>query len=367
MLISTVVAFITLLVLFTAGLAEGLGLGNREYIQNLRADALVYSDKSELFVSASRITQKTLRDLRNISGVDAVGAIAWAPVALVTANNSVGVKVQLGGVIPGQPGEPEVVEGSQLSGKRENVAIIDRSTAIRTGLKLGDKFQIRSVVARKDELYEFTVVGLAGSQQYSLQPTVFVPYQSWEKSRPRAQLETDVDAIVFNLGLVRLSDPTNAASMRRQIVQSVDEVLVVDKQTAWENTPGYGPQQSTLSLQRGFTLLIALIVVGSFFRIQTLQKVAQVGVLKAIGTRSGTIVLASLIQIFAVTAIGVVFGVLATLGLAAVIPPTVPIRFDGSTFASTVVLMLMIGPLGGLVSVQVLLKTEPLRALGLAS
>lgn len=367
MLISTVVAFITLLVLFTAGLAEGLGLGNREYIQNLRADALVYSDKSELFVSASRITQKTLRDLRNISGVDAVGAIAWAPVALVTANNSVGVKVQLGGVIPGQPGEPEVVEGSQLSGKRENVAIIDRSTAIRTGLKLGDKFQIRSVVARKDELYEFTVVGLAGSQQYSLQSTVFVPYQSWEKSRPRAQLETDVDAIVFNLGLVRLSDPTNAASMRRQIVQSVDEVLVVDKQTAWENTPGYGPQQSTLSLQRGFTLLIALIVVGSFFRIQTLQKVAQVGVLKAIGTRSGTIVLASLIQIFAVTAIGVLFGVLATLGLAAVIPPTVPIRFDGSTFASTVVLMLMIGPLGGLVSVQVLLKTEPLRALGLAS
>ena len=365
-LISTVVAFITLLVLFTAGIAEGLGLGNREYIQNLRADALVYSDKSESFISASRIGEKTLRDLRAISGVDAVGAIGWAPVAILTPNSPDALKVQMGGVIPGQPGEPRVVAGAQLDYKRGNVAIIDRTTALRTGLKVDDKFLVRSVVARKDELYEFTVVGLAGSEQYSLQPTIFVPYQSWEKSRPRAQVYTDISAVTFNVALIKFADPANGPAMRKVLAQNIDEVLVLDKQSAWENTPGYGPQQSTLLLQRVFTLIIALIVVASFFRIQTLQKVAQVGVLKAIGTPNSTIVIAALAQIFVVTAVGVLLGVIATLVLAAFIPAAVPIRLESSTFAVTVLPMLLIGPLGGLVSIQILLKTEPLTALGLA-
>lgn len=51
--------------------------------------------------------------------------------------------------------------------------------------------------------------------------------------------------------------------------------------------PGYAAQQSTLTTQQFFTFFIGVLVVGGFFQIQTLQKVA--GMLKAIGLSSWTV------------------------------------------------------------------------------
>ncbi|HEY9089343.1 MAG TPA: hypothetical protein VIO36_14325, partial [Anaerolineaceae bacterium] len=47
LLVSLVIALITLLVLFIAALGEGLGNGNREYISKLDAELLVYQGKSD--------------------------------------------------------------------------------------------------------------------------------------------------------------------------------------------------------------------------------------------------------------------------------------------------------------------------------
>jgi putative ABC transport system permease protein len=382
-LIAIVVALITLLVLFTAGLAEGLGLGNREFIEKVDADLVIYSDKSELLIPGSRISEGRIRDLRQIDGVQAVGAIAWANVAILLdgAEGKQPQKVALGGVLVGQPGEPTVTDGRQLDFKRGLEAIIDRSTAVRTGLKVGDPIKIRSLVGSKEKVYDLTVAGITGSNQYGLQPTVFVPHLTWEKIRPRISDIVSADAatpsVIFNIAFVRLNNPTDGAAMAPQIERTIadgtsilretDGVRAVDKRTAYENTPGYSAQQSTLGLQRVFTLLIGLLVVGSFFRIQALQKIAQVGVLKAIGTANWKIALAALAQIFTVNAFGVALGALLTYGLTFAIPPVVPVRFDGADAARTVALLLIIGPLGGLSSVQVLLKAEPLKALGLAS
>ncbi len=383
-LIAIVVALITLLVLFTAGLAEGLGLGNREFIEKVDADLVTYSDKSDLLIPGSRISEGRIRDLRQIDGVQAVGAIAWANVAILIEGKEP-QKVALGGVLVGQPGEPIVAEGQQLDFKRGMEAILDRSTAVRTGLKVGDPIKIRSLVGSKEKVYDLVVAGIAGSNQYGLQPTVFVPHLTWEKIRPRpservsdgVNADNKTPSVTFNIAFVRLNNPSDGAAMapkiEREIADSTsilretDGVRVIDKKTAYENTPGYSAQQSTLGLQRVFTLLIGLLVTGSFFRIQALQKIAQVGVLKAIGTANWKIALAALVQIFVVNAFGVALGALLTWGLTFAIPPVVPVRFDGADAARTVALLLVIGPLGGLSSVQVLLKAEPLKALGLAS
>lgn len=379
-LIAVVVALITLLVLFTAGLAEGLGLGNREFIEKVNTDLIVYSDKSELLIPGSRISEGRIRDLRQIDGVAEVGAIAWANVAVIMPNKEP-VKVALGGVLVSQPGEPSVVAGRQLDFKRGMEAIIDKSTAVRTGLNVGDPIQIRSLVASKEKRYDLVVAGIADSNQYGLQPTIFVPHLTYEKIRPRASDIVSSDGktppVTFNVAFVKLNNPSDSVNMaaliERQIADSTnlsreaDGVKLVNRQTAWENTPGYSAQQSTLGIQRVFTLLIGLLVVGSFFRIQAMQKIAQVGVLKAIGTASWKIGLAALLQIFTVNAFGVMLGAVLTWLLTLAIPPVVPIRFDGLDALRTVLLLLVIGPLGGLVAVRALLKAEPLKALGLAS
>ena len=71
--------------------------------------------------------------------------------------------------------------------------------------------------------------------------------------------------------------------MAKQIEREVKDVQAVDRVTAYEATPGYSAQQSTLDTQSYFALLIGILVIGGFFQILTLQKVAQIGMLKAIG------------------------------------------------------------------------------------
>ena len=369
LLIALVVGLITLLVLFIAGLSEGLGQGNREYIENLNAQLLVYQDKADLSIPTSRMSLATVRNIRQVNGVTGAGAIAFSNVSVPLANGKAPLKISLAGVQPGEPGEPPVTEGRGLQSKRAEEAIIDSGVALRTGLKVGDMLTVRSTVGNKEQLYQLRVVGITRSNQYFLQPSVFVPYITWDKVRPQASASGasgDPD-VTFNVAAVQLSNPADVQAMASAIEQGVKGVRAVDLRTAYENTPGYAAQQSTLNLMSVFTLLIGLLVIGGFFRIQTMQKVAQIGVLKAIGTSSAEIAVSAMMQIFLVNAIGVVMGALCTLALALFLPPSVPIRFVGSSIMTTLAALLVIGPMGGLASIQVLLKAEPLRALGLAS
>jgi putative ABC transport system permease protein len=89
--------------------------------------------------------------------------------------------------------------------------------------------------------------------------------------------------------------------------------------------------------------------------------------LKAVGTPNGTIAQAAIIQIVAVTLLGVAIGSLTTFGLSLGFPPNIPIVFEPRSAAMAVVSLLLIGPVGGLVSIRYSLRVEPLMALGLGS
>ena len=131
--------------------------------------------------------------------------------------------------------------------------------------------------------------------------------------------------------------------------------------------PATAHSRAPLDTQGYFALLIGVLVIGGFFQILTLQKVAQIGMLKAIGASNLTVGLASIIQIIVVTVIGVFIGAVVTFLLSLSFPPTIPIVFAPSAVWTAVVSLLLIGPIGGLVSVRYSLKVEPLTALGLAS
>jgi len=166
---------------------------------------------------------------------------------------------------------------------------------------------------------------------------------------------------------VKLENPADLAIVSDRIHNEVFGVEVTDIPTAIQSLPGYAAQQSTLNTQQGFTLLIGMLVIGGFFQIQLLQKIPQIGVLKAIGTSNTTVAGAVVMQIVIVSTFGVLLGGLLTAGLAFAMPGNVPIVFTGSSVALAVALLLIIGPLGGLVSVTRAVTVEPLLALGLQS
>ena len=366
-LIGMIVALITTLVLFIAALAEGLGSGNREYIEKLDAELLVYQANVDLSIASSRIGRSKLIQIRRVPGVREVGQIATTNTTIVLPDGAEPVDVSLLGVEPGAPGEPPVLFGQQLGRNRANEALIDQRVIDLTGLKVGDTLVIKSIQGTEEKLFDLMIVGTTDRRGFSLQPTLIVPYLTWDKVRPRGSGEVNSGGeFISNLVAVKLADPRVWRTVAADIEQYVPELEAVDRRTAYESTPGYSAQQSTLDTQRYFTLFIGILVVGGFFQIQTLQKVAQIGMLKAIGTSTPTIALSAIAQIVIINALGVAVGAIGSLLLGMSFPPTLPILFTGNSVTSAVASLLIIGPMGGMVSVWLLLRVEPLTALGLA-
>jgi putative ABC transport system permease protein len=366
LLIAGIVALITTLVLFVAALAEGLGDGNREYLEKLNGELIVYQEGVDLSISASRLGRSTLAAVRRVEGVADAGQINFTATTLVFPDGRPALDVSLVGVEPGRPGEPPAFDGEGLSRSRANEAVLDRNAALRAGLSVGDTIIVKSTQGTKEELYPLTVVGISDGRQYFLQPSVFVPTQTWEKVRPSGGEAQGNGELVSNIIAVRLADSNDLAAAQARLLAEVPDIEVADRVTAYEATPGYSAQQSTLSTQSYFTLLIGILVIGGFFQIQTLQKVAQIGMLKAIGATNSIVASAAMVQIIAVNTLGVIIGAAGSLLLSLTFPVQVPIVFTPDAVFATVALLLIIGPIGGLVSVWALTRVEPLRALGLA-
>ncbi|PKO14338.1 MAG: hypothetical protein CVU39_14980 [Chloroflexi bacterium HGW-Chloroflexi-10] len=366
LLVSLVIALITLLVLFIAALGEGLGNGNREYISKLDAELIVYQAKSDYLIQASRLGRDRLAAIRRVDGVADAGMFGTANATLLLSGDNPTLKVALLGVEPGHVGEPPAVQGSQLSTDLAKEVIIDRNTALRSNLTIGDTLTMRVTQGTKDEFFDLRVVGITDGRQYSLQPSIFVPFFTWDRIRPKSEAEVNASNPIANVVLVKLTDPDQIEEVAGRLTAQVNNIETATLNTAIQALPGYSAQQSTLNTQGGFTLFIGVLVIGGFFQIQILQKVAQIGVLKAIGTANPVVAAASIIQIMIITVIGVAIGGLLSYLFSLTFPPTVPIVFNGATSALAVVALLLIGPLGGLVSIRYAVRIEPLKALGLS-
>ncbi|MEJ5223966.1 MAG: ABC transporter permease [Anaerolineales bacterium] len=364
-LVGLVIALITLLVLFIAALGEGLGNGNRQYISKLDAQLIVFLEKSDFIIAASRLDPATVRAVRRVEGVADAGAIYTASTE-INAPLDEPQRVSLLGVEPGRPGAPGVLEGRFFRSADTDETVIDANVALRTGLKVGDEITIRSTQGTKDQFFKLRIVGLTEGQSYFFQPTIFVSPATWERVRPKSEAERSIITPSPNIIAVRLKDPQAAEAMAALLQARISNIEVADIPTTINNIPGYSAQQGTVQTQGVFTLLIGVLVIGGFFQIQILQKVPQIGVLKAIGASNAAVGAAAVIQIIVVTAFGVGLGGLVTFLFSLFFPPTIPLQFNGNATALAVAALLLIGPLGGMVSIIYAVRIEPLKALRLS-
>ena len=363
LLVSLVIALITLLVLFIAALGEGLANGNRQYVANLDAQLVVFLEKSDFSISASRLDTNTARAVRRVDGVADAGPIYTSTTEIVSLEEP--LKVSLLGAEPGRPGMPKIIEGREFRSGDAREVVIDRNVALRSSIKIGDEIEIRSTQGTEDQFFKLKVVGMVDGQSYFFQPTMFVPPATWEKIRPQSEADLNSDTPYPNIIAVKLRDPNQIELMQKRLVANVTNIEVTDIQTTINNIPGYSAQQGTVQTQGFFTLLIGVMVIGGFFQIQVLQKVPQIGVLKAIGSSNGVVGWASVIQIIVVTAMGVAIGGGLTYLFSLGLPPTIPFVFNGVRSFAAIILLLLIGPFGGLVSIVYAVRIEPLKALRL--
>jgi len=362
-LVSLVIALITLLVLFIAALGEGLANGNRQYVANLDAQLIVFLEKSDFVISSSRLETNTARSIRRVDGVADAGPIYTSSTEIVSLEEP--LKVSMLAAEAGRPGMPALLEGQNFRSGQAREVVIDRNVALRSGIKVGDEIEIRSTQGVEDQFFKLKVVGLVNGQSYFFQPTIFVPPGTWENVRPQTEADLNSDTPYPNIIAVRLADPSQMDAIKARLLANVSNIEVTDIPTTINNIPGYSAQQGTVQTQGFFTLLIGILVIGGFFQIQVLQKVPQIGVLKAIGSSNGIVGWAAVIQIIAVTAVGVAIGGGLTYLFSLGFPPTIPLVFNGIRSFIAIALLLFIGPLGGMVSIIYAVRIEPLRALRL--
>jgi len=358
-----VIALITVLVLFIAALGEGLSDANRQYVANLDAQLIVFLEKSDYSIPASRLETNTVKAIRRVDGVADAGPIYTSNSEIVSLPKP--LKISLLGAEAERPGMPSLVEGRYFRGGGAREAVIDMSVAQRTDLKVGDEIRIRSTQGTKDEFFTLQIVGLVAKQAYFFQPTIFVPASTWELVRPQSESDLNSDTPYPNIVAVKLTNPTQVEVMKLRLQKYVPNIEVADIETTINNIPGYTAQQGTVQTQGVFTLLIGILVIGGFFQIQVLQKVPQIGVLKAIGSSNFVVGLSAVIQIIIVTAIGVGIGSALNYLFSLTLPPAIPLAFNGTRSLIAIALLLFIGPLGGLVSIIYAVRIEPLKALRL--
>lgn len=363
LLVAMVIALITVLVLFIAALGEGLSDANRQYVANLDAQLIVFLEKSDYSITASRLETNTIKAVRRVDGVADAGPIYTSNSEIVSLPEP--QKISMLGVEADRPGMPPLLEGRYFRGGEAREAVMDMSVAERTNLQIGDEIEIRSTQGTEDEFYKLKIVGLVDKQAYFFQPTIFVPAATWELMRPQPEADLSSDTPYPNIIAVKLTDPTKVEEMSRLLVERVPNIEVADIETTINNIPGYTAQQGTVQTQSVFTLLIGILVIGGFFQIQILQKVPQIGVLKAIGSSNFVVGVSAVIQIIFVTAMGVGIGATLNYLFSLGLPPSIPLAFNGTRSLIAIALLLFIGPLGGMVSIIYAVRIEPLKALRL--
>jgi len=330
-LFSMVIALIAVLVLFTAGLGEGLASANKEYLEKLDATLLVFQEGTGYSTIESRLDYQKVKRVQRVEGVANAGPIGFSNVEIVLDDGLDPIGVSFIGTETGKPGLPAPIIGETIRSKQSKVVMIDERIAESANISVGDYITIKSTQGAEDKFYDLRVTGITDGQQYFFQPSIFVSLAIWDKYRPKADASVSSSRPVTNVIAVELDDPTAMISMASIIESVVKDVETTDIKTAYESAPGYSAQQSTLNTMKGFTFLIGVLVIGGFFQIQTLQKVPQIGMLKAIGTPNAVVAVASILQIIFVTVFGVALGGLAVFGLVLGMPSSVPILFTGTS------------------------------------
>jgi putative ABC transport system permease protein len=349
-LIALIVTLISYLVLMINGLGIGLNEQAGSALRRLNADALAYARNSDLSVIRSELSADTIDEISRLDGVS-----AWAPLGYVGVNirDSEGdiTTAALLGYEPNSIAEPPVTGGRPLTVQDQRGLLADAASLKASGLTVGD----RVTVASRLKDFEFTIVGEIDEGYFFFQPVVYLLLDSWREVKYGS---TDSSLPVASIALLKGRGLVGRESTTYELVS---------KDTAFANIEGVQGQQATVNALRAFGFVIGALVIGIFFYVLTMQKVTQIGLLKALGASSAYIFRQLLVQVLVVTMLGVAISIpLAYASDAALnrLPEAVPIAFTGGTFVLTSVLIVMTGIIGALFSLRQLARVDPIIALG---
>jgi putative ABC transport system permease protein len=349
-LIGLVVALVTYLVLMMNALGAGLLDQAGSAIKRLDADALVFRDNANLSLQLSELSQRTVDAIGAAPGVEASARLGYVSV-------QPSVKPERGpiafiGFESGTISEPRVVAGRALRPGERGKVLADERFLDRRSARIGDTIEVSSRL----RTYQFEIVGEVDEGAFFFQTPVWGSIDDWRDLRYGS---VDANTPVATLVMIKGTSGIDAT-----IGSDVPGTEGASLARTFDNIPGVGPQQNTANAIEGFGLVIGAMVVGVFFYVLTLQKVGQIGVLKAIGASSWFIFFQLTVQALLVAVIGLVVALPLTWLTVQALPGDVPLLLSRNGVVLSMILLLVTALVGVAFSGRKIASIDPLIALG---
>lgn len=340
-LVAGVMFLIAYLVFFLTGLAYGLAQDNRTAVDKWEADSIVLSKDANSNLGMSMITKKTAEEVEG----GKVAYLAQTP-GVVTSKDSTEegkINVSFFGIDKDQFIMPNLVEGKAFNNDDE--AIGDISLKEEYGLAVGDTVKLSG----SDKTFKLT--GFTDHAKFNVSPVLYTTINAYQQIRFEKE-DTSENARI------------NAIVVRGKINDLPEDLEQIKISKFINELPGYNAQVLTFGFMIGFLIVIAAIVIGIFIYVLTMQKINIFGVMKAQGITGGFIARSVVAQTFILSFVGILLGLVGTVGTSLVLPDAVSFQSNWLFFGVISLLMLVVAVLGALFSVRTIVKIDPLKAIG---
>ncbi|HFJ6873571.1 TPA: ABC transporter permease [Enterococcus faecium] len=340
-LVAGVMFLIAYLVFFLTGLAYGLAQDNRTAVDKWEADSIVLSKDANSNLGMSMITKKIAEEVEG----GKVAYLAQTP-GVVTSKDSTEegkINVSFFGIDKNQFIMPNLVEGKAFDNDDE--AVGDISLKEEYGLAVGDTVKLSG----SDKTFKLT--GFTDHAKFNVSPVLYTTINAYQEIRFEKE-DTSENARI------------NAIVVRGKISNLPEDLEQIKISKFINELPGYNAQILTFGFMIGFLIVIAAIVIGIFIYVLTMQKINIFGVMKAQGITGGFIARSVVAQTFILSFVGILLGLLGTVGTSLVLPDAVPFQSNWLFFGVISLLMLVVAVLGALFSVRTIVKIDPLKAIG---
>nr|WP_249776400.1 ABC transporter permease [Leifsonia sp. C5G2] len=344
LLIGAVVALITLLVGFLAGLAGGLAAQNVSAVLNLPGDRLVLqtSAGARPSFSESTLSPETVSAWRDADGVRDATAIGI--VQGRASDTASGGSTSVGVALFGMPDDAPASAVTDLAPRRDGEIGLSAGAAKDLGVGVGGHVSIAGTS------YRVTAVG--GDLWYSHTPVVALTPAAWAAADGR---------------LGGTGEPTVLAvsgSPDWDAVASATGTIANPPLLSLTALETFTSEIGSLGLMIALLFGVSALVVGAFFTVWTMQRSADIAVLKALGASTAALVRDALGQALVVLVAGIGVGMAAVVGLGLLAGGALPFLPSPLTSALPAAAMALLGLAGAAVALRSVTSADPLTALG---
>jgi putative ABC transport system permease protein len=341
-LVGIVIALIALLTTLLSGLAAGLVDDGISGLRGLPLTHLALQPGAESSFSRSTLTDRNLKPWAAADGVE----VAPLGVSFFNAKTTGGETLDLA-VFGTPPGSFLAPPGEAQAALKGSDGIVLSSEFRADGVKTGDRI---TIVGPDVEL---EVLGFTYSGSYGHVPISFTSLETWQKLVYGDNAKGRFSAIAIK------GDTSGLAAIDAKAGTATET-----KQQAYAGSPGYAAETATMTLIRGFLLVISALVVGAFFTVWTVQRTRQIGLLKALGASNTYVLRDAMGQLAIVLVAATAVGAVVALGLGLLVGDTVPFSLQAGPVVTANVVLVVLGLLGSLVAIRRITTVEPIIALG---